>query len=189
MDELFALNMKCGEINLAVMEMLDAVHTGTYGHPVPTSVRVTPVKGKAILVSGHDLKDLEKLLKQTQGLGINVYTHGEMLPAHGYPELKKYRHLVGNYGGALAGPGERIRRLPRRHPDDHQLYTEAAGQAIRDASLRRARRWPGSPHTENGDFTPVIEAALAAPGFRRTDPRRPSLSALATTRSSASRTR
>lgn len=71
-----------------------------YGHPTPTKVKITPVKGKAILISGHDMHDLEDLLKQTQGLGINVFTHGEMLPAHGYPELHKYPHLVGNYGGA-----------------------------------------------------------------------------------------
>jgi len=99
-DKLFTLNMKCGEVNLTVMEMLDTANTGAYGHPIPTGVRVTPVKGKAILVSGHDLKDLAELLEQTKGLGINIYTHGEMLPAHGYPGLKKYSHLAGNYGGA-----------------------------------------------------------------------------------------
>src|SRR3569833_4638966 len=82
------------------MELLDAAHTTTFGHPVPTPVRVEPLKCKAILISGHDLKDLEKLLKQTEGKGINVYTHGELLPAHGYPALKKYKHLAGNYGGA-----------------------------------------------------------------------------------------
>ncbi|HWH69376.1 MAG TPA: hypothetical protein VNT26_08310, partial [Candidatus Sulfotelmatobacter sp.] len=87
-DGLFALCLKCGEINLKVMEILDTAHTSTFGHPVPTPVRVEPLKGKAILVSGHDLKDLEKLLQQTEGKGINIYTHGEMLPAHGYPELK-----------------------------------------------------------------------------------------------------
>ncbi len=92
--------MKIGELNLKVMALLDAANTGAYGHPEPTPVRITPVKGKAILVSGHDLKDLEELLKQTEGKGINVYTHGEMLPAHAYPALKKYKHLVGNYGGA-----------------------------------------------------------------------------------------
>jgi hydroxylamine reductase len=111
-DGLFGLSMKCGEINLAVMEMLDAVHTGTYGNPVPTSVRITPVKGKAILVSGHDLKDLEALLEQTKGLGINIYTHGEMLPAHGYPALKKYSHLVGNYGGAWQDQAKEFAAFP-----------------------------------------------------------------------------
>ncbi len=108
------------------MELLDAANTGAYGHPVPTKVRIEPVKGKAIVVSGHDLKDLEELLKQTEGKGINVYTHGEMLPAHGYPELKKYKHLVGNYGGAWQDQVQGVRRLPRRDPDDHQLHPEAA---------------------------------------------------------------
>ncbi|MBI5546063.1 MAG: hydroxylamine reductase, partial [Deltaproteobacteria bacterium] len=99
-DELLGASLKVGELNLKVMGLLDEGNTGTYGHPVPTAVRVSAVKGKAILVSGHDLKDLELLLKQTEGKGVNVYTHGEMLPAHGYPELKKYKHLVGNWGGA-----------------------------------------------------------------------------------------
>ena len=99
-DALVGMNMKCGQVNLRVMELLDAANTGTYGNPVPTPVRIEPIKGKAILVSGHDLKDLAELLKQTEGKGINIYTHAEMLPCHGYPELKKYPHLVGNYGGA-----------------------------------------------------------------------------------------
>ncbi len=123
-DKLLALNLKCGEINLAVMEMLDAAHTGTYGNPVPTSVRVTPVKGKAILVSGHDLKDLEELLKQTQGLGINVYTHGEMLPAHGYPGAEKVQPSCWQLRRRMAGSGKRIRRLPGRHPYDHKLHPD-----------------------------------------------------------------
>ena len=92
--------MRAGELNLSVMQLLDAANTGAYGHPEPTSVRVTPVRGKCICVSGHDLKDLDELLRQTEGRGINVYTHGEMLPCHGYPKLKKHKHLVGNYGGA-----------------------------------------------------------------------------------------
>ncbi|MDP2989128.1 MAG: hydroxylamine reductase, partial [Kiritimatiellota bacterium] len=99
-NDLLAMCLKCGEVNLKVMGLLDAANTEAYDHPVPTAVRIHPRKGKAILVSGHDLKDLEMLLKQTEGKGINIYTHGEMLPAHGYPGLKKYRHLVGNYGGA-----------------------------------------------------------------------------------------
>jgi len=100
LDELLAMNLKCGGVNLKALGLLDAANTGTYGHPEPTQVRVTPVKGKAILISGHDLKDLEELLKQSEGRGINVYTHSEMLPALAYPGLKKYKHLAGNYGGA-----------------------------------------------------------------------------------------
>ncbi len=99
-NQLLAHALECGRINLRAMELLDAAHTEAYGHPEPTQVRVTPVKGKCIVVSGHDLKDLEELLRQTKGKGINVYTHGEMLPCNAYPRLKQYEHLVGNYGGA-----------------------------------------------------------------------------------------
>jgi hydroxylamine reductase len=164
-DSLFTLCMKCGEINLAVMEMLDAVHTGKYGHPVPTSVRVTPVKGKSILVSGHDLKDLEELLKQTQGTGINVYTHGEMLPAHGYPELKKYANLVGNYGGAWQDQAKEFDAFP-----GSILMTTNCIQTPKPSYKGRIFTtglvtFPGVTHVENGKFKPVIEAALAAPGF------------------------
>ena len=95
-DALLGLSLRCGEVNYKVMELLSNTQAGAYGHPVPTPVRIEPVKGKCILVSGHDLKDLEELLKQTEGKGVNVYTHGEMLPAHGYPKLKAYKHLVGN---------------------------------------------------------------------------------------------
>ncbi len=98
------------------MELLDRGNTETYGHPEPTQVRVTPVKGKAILVSGHDLKDLDMLLKQTEGKGINVYTHSEMLPCNAYPGLKKYKHLVGNYGGAWQDQRKEFDGVPRRDP-------------------------------------------------------------------------
>jgi hydroxylamine reductase len=98
-ETLFGLCMRCGEANLKVMEILDAAHTRTFGHPVPTPVRVEPLKGKAILISGHDLKDLVELLKQTEGTGINVYTHGEMLPAHGYPTVEE-----------IQAPGRKLRR-------------------------------------------------------------------------------
>lgn len=102
-DDLSALldcSMRIGLMNYQVMTMLDHGETATFGHPQPTAVNVKPVKGKCILVSGHDLHDLEKILQQTQGTGINVYTNGEMLPAHGYPQLHRYPHLVGNYGSA-----------------------------------------------------------------------------------------
>lgn len=99
-DELIGLAMKTGEVNLKCMEMLDKAHTAKYGHPVPNKVNTGTKKGPAILISGHDLLDLQELLIQTEGKGINVYTHGEMLPAHGYPVLAKYKHLAGNYGSA-----------------------------------------------------------------------------------------
>ncbi len=164
-DALLGLNLKCGEINLLVMELLDAANTGAYGHPVPTSVRITPVKGKAILVSGHDLKDLEVLLEQTKGLGINVYTHGEMLPAHGYPGLKKYSHLAGNYGGAWQDQAKEFDAFP-----GSILMTTNCIQAPRESYKARIFttglvEWPGVKHVKNGDFKPVIDAALAAPGF------------------------
>jgi hydroxylamine reductase len=169
-DGLFALNMKCGEINLGVMELLDAAHTQTYGNPVPTPVRVTPVKGKAILISGHDLKDLEVLLEQTKGLGLNIYTHGEMLPAHGYPGLKKHSHLVGNYGGAWQDQAKEFNAFPGAI-----LMTTNCIQAPRESYKARIFTtglvaWPGVTHVANGNFKPVIDAALAAPGFSTDEP-------------------
>ena len=163
--DLLTYNLKCGEINLLVMEMLDGANTGAYGHPVPTPVRVTPVKGRAIVVSGHDLKDLEALLKQTEGKGINIYTHGEMLPAHGYPELKKFKHLVGNYGGAWQDQAKEFDEFPGAI-----LMTTNCIQKPRDTYKARIFTsglvaWPGVTHIANQDFTPVIRAALEMPGF------------------------
>ena len=106
------LSMECGKQNLTVMGLLNTAHTDTYGHPVPTQVQLGTKAGNAILVSGHDLKMMEEILKQTEGKGINVYTHGEMLPAHGYPGLKKYSHLVGNYGGAWQDQAQEFAKFP-----------------------------------------------------------------------------
>jgi len=164
-DGLFGLCMRCGEINLTVMELLDRAHTETYGHPTPTPVRIEPLKGKAILVSGHDLKDLENLLRQTEGTGIKIYTHGEMLPAHGYPKLKAYQHLAGNYGGAWQDQKTEFARFPGAI-----LMTTNCIQEPQPAYQERIFSaghvgWPGVRHIGNGDFTPLIEAALAAPGF------------------------
>ncbi|MFC1718706.1 hydroxylamine reductase [Candidatus Poribacteria bacterium] len=169
-NELTALALKCGEVNLKAMELLDAANTGAYGHPVPTQVRIEPVKGKAILVSGHDLKDLAKLLEQTEGKGINIYTHGEMLPAHGYPELKKYEHLVGNYGGAWQDQRKEFDRFPGAI-----LMTTNCIQKPKDTYEGRIFTsglvaWPGVNHISDGDFAPVIEAALAADGFQEDGP-------------------
>ncbi len=164
-DELVSMNMKCGEVNLTVMGLLDAANTGTYGHPVPTPVRITPIKGKAILVSGHELKDLAELLEQTEGKGINIYTHGEMLPAHGYPELKKYAHLAGNYGGAWQDQRKEFDEFPGAI-----LMTTNCIQRPRDTYQARIFTaglvgWPGVKHITDGNFAPVIEAALEADGF------------------------
>ncbi|MCD6394226.1 MAG: hydroxylamine reductase, partial [Planctomycetes bacterium] len=152
-------------VNLKVMGLLDAGNTGTYGHPEPTQVRITPVKGKAILVSGHDLKDLAELLEQTDGKGINVYTHGEMLPCLAYPELKKYAHLVGNYGGAWQDQHKEFDAFPGAI-----LVTTNCIQRPKDSYKDRIFTsglvaWPGVKHIGDGDFSPVIAAALAADGF------------------------
>jgi hydroxylamine reductase len=169
-DELLATALECGKVNLRIMELLDFANTGTYGHPVPTKVRVEPIKGKAIVVSGHDLKDLEELLKQTEGKGINVYTHGEMLPAHGYPELKKYKHLVGNYGSAWQNQRNEFNEFPGAI-----LMTTNCIQKPRDSYKNKIFTsglvaWLGVVHISNHDFTPVIEAALEAEGFKEDAP-------------------
>ena len=169
-DELLPLVLRCGEVNLKTMELLDAAHTSTYGHPVPTPVRVEPIKGKCILVSGHDLKDLEELLKQTEGKGINIYTHGEMLPAHGYPGLKKYPHLVGNYGGAWQDQAIEFAAFPGAilmTTNCIQKPLENYRQRIFTSGLVA---WPNVSHIGNSDFAAVIEAALAAAGFEEDGP-------------------
>jgi len=164
-DELLGWALKTGELNMKVMELLDAANTGAYGHPVPTQVRIEPVKGKAIVVSGHDLKDLEELLKQTEGKGINIYTHGEMLPAHAYPKLKAYKHLVGNYGGAWQDQVKEFDAFPGAI-----LMTTNCIQKPRESYKGRLFttglvEMPGVEHVTNSDFSLVIEAALAAEGF------------------------
>jgi len=169
-DGLLTNALRTGELNLKAMELLDAANTQAYGHPEPTAVRVTPVKGKCIVVSGHDLKDLEELLKQTEGKGINVYTHGEMLPAHGYPGLKKYEHLAGNYGGAWQEQQKEFDAFPGAI-----LMTTNCLMKPRDAYQGRLFTtgpvgWPGIPHLTDGAFASVIEAALAAPGFAEDEP-------------------
>ncbi|HNW45727.1 MAG TPA: hydroxylamine reductase, partial [Elusimicrobiales bacterium] len=165
-DELIDYNMRCGTVNLRVMELLDQANTGAYGHPVPTKVRVHPLKGKALLVSGHDLKDLENILKQTEGKGVNVYTHGEMLPAHGYPGLNKYKHLAGNYGGAWQDQQKEFNAFP-----GSIVMTTNCIQKPLDGYKARIYttglvQWPGVTHLANGDFGPAIEAALKAEGFK-----------------------
>ncbi len=165
MDDLLPLVMKVGEVNLTVMEMLDRANTTAYGHPEPTPVRITPLRGKCILVSGHDLLDLDALLQQTEGLGINIYTHGEMLPAHGYPGLKKYKHLAGNYGGAWQDQRQEFEAFPGTilmTTNCIQLPKESYKARIFTSGLVA---WPGVTHIANRDFKAVIDAALASPGF------------------------
>lgn len=164
-NDLVGTVLKCGEINLRAMELLDAGNTGAYGHPVPTSVLLGAKKGNAILVSGHDLKDLEEVLKQSEGKGINVYTHGEMLPCHGYPGLKKYVHFYGHYGTAWQNqktdfaefPGAILMttnciQKPQELYQDNIFTTGLVG-------------WPGVTHITDKNFAPLIEKALSMPGF------------------------
>jgi len=165
MEQWVGLVLKCGEVNLRAMELLDAGNTSTYGHPVPTAVPLGAKKGKAILVSGHDLQDLEKILQQSRSTGINVYTHGEMLPCHGYPELKKYSHFHGHYGTAWQNqarefadfPGAIVMttnciQKPRESYADNIFTTGLVG-------------WPGVNHIKDKDFGPVISKAMAMDGF------------------------
>jgi hydroxylamine reductase len=164
-DDYVGLVFKCGEINLIAMEILDAANTGAYGHPVPTSVPLGAKKGKAILVSGHDLKDLEDILKQTQRKGIYVYTHGEMLPCHGYPELKKYDHFYGHYGTAWQNQAKEFAAFPGAI-----LMTTNCIQKPKDSYKDNIFTtglvgWPGVTHIADKNFAPVIEKALELPGF------------------------
>lgn len=164
-DSMLALNMEIGAVNLRVMELLDAGNTGVCGQPEPTQVLTTPVQGKAILVSGHDLADLAELLKQTEGKGVNLYTHGEMLPCNAYPGLKKYRHLIGNYGGAWQDQQKEFAEFP-----GPILMTTNCIQRPRPSYISRIFtsglvEFPGVTNIGDRDFTQVIEAALASPGF------------------------
>ncbi len=164
-DDYVGLVLKCGEVNLRSMELLDAGNTGTYGHPLPTKVPLGAKKGKAILVSGHDLKDLDMLLQQTEGKGINIYTHGEMLPCHGYPELKKYAHFYGHYGTAWQNQKKEFDQFPGSilmTTNCIQKPKETYNDKIFTTGLVG---WPGVTHIADKDFTPVIEKALALPGF------------------------
>jgi hydroxylamine reductase len=171
-NALTAKALEVGKWNLRVMELLDAANTGAYGHPEPTKVRIEPVAGKAILVSGHDLRDLEALLKQTEGKGINVYTHGEMLPAHGYPKLKKYKHLVGNYGGAWQDQQKEFAAFPGAI-----LMTTNCIQRPQEIYKKRIFTsglvaWPGAHHIADRNFGRVIEAAQQEVGFTADGPDR-----------------
>ena len=164
-DDWVQYALKTGEVNLRVMELLDAANTGAYGHPVPTKVPLGHKKGTAILVSGHDLKDLETLLKQTEGTGITVYTHGEMLPCHGYPGLKKYAHLYGHYGTAWQNQAKEFDEFPGAI-----LMTTNCIQKPRDTYTDNIFTtglvgWPGVMHVKNGDFSAVIKKAQELPGF------------------------
>ncbi|AOR24930.2 hydroxylamine reductase [Clostridium taeniosporum] len=173
-EELIRMTMRTGDMSVAVMKKLDEANTETYKNPTPHKVNVHIKKGPFIIVSGHDLRDLEMLLKQTEGKGINIYTHGEMIPSHGYPELKKYKHLVGNYGGAWQDQQKEFDGIPgcilmttnclmrpRETYKDRIFTTSVVG-------------WDGVEYIKadkNGykDFTPIIEKALELGGFKESE--------------------
>ncbi len=166
LEQLVALVLECGTVNLKAMELLDAGNTGKYGHPTPTEVPLGAKAGKAILITGHDLRDLDLLLQQTAGKGINVYTHGEMLPCHAYPELKKHPHFIGHYGTAWQNQAKEFPEFPGAI-----LFTTNCIQKPADGYKDRVFTtglvgWPGLVHIgPDKDFSPVIACALAMPGF------------------------
>jgi hydroxylamine reductase len=168
-EQFVGMAMRVGELNLRVMEVLDEANTNTFGHPVPTPVRLHPRKGKAILISGHDLADLKALLDQTAGTGIQIYTHGEMLPAHGYPVLKAYPHLAGNYGGAWQDQKSEFAKFPGAILMTSNCIQQPNGYKDRIFTCGPTA-WPGVQHINGRDFRPVIEAALAAPGYEADGP-------------------
>ena len=168
-DEWLGLIMEFGQVNLKCMALLDEAHTSAYGHPVPTKVSMKVEGGPFIVITGHDLLDLKQLLEQTKGKGINIYTHGEMLPAHGYPELKKYSHLKGNFGTAWQNQQKEFTGIPapiiyttnclmppKTSYDDRIFTTAVVG-------------YPGLKHIAEKDgkkdFSPVIEKALELGGW------------------------
>ncbi|HEY3374896.1 MAG TPA: hydroxylamine reductase [Candidatus Aquicultor sp.] len=165
LNEWLGIVLKCGEINLCAMELLDAANTGTYGHPVPTKVTLGHRAGKALLVSGHDLKDLEAILKQTEGKGIYVYTHGEMLPTHGYPELKKYDHFYGHYGTAWQNQHKEFTNFPGAIVMTTNCIQKPLDSYKGNIFTTGCVAWPGVPHIADKDFTPAVAKALELPGF------------------------
>ncbi|HDL85793.1 MAG TPA: hydroxylamine reductase, partial [Candidatus Acetothermia bacterium] len=162
-DDLVRFAIEAGETSLRTMRLLKKAHIDTYGEPVPTQVPTGTVKGHAIIVTGHGLKALEELLKQTEGKGINVYTHSEMLPAHGYPGLKKYKHLVGNLGKAWFDQKKLFSEIPAAilgtsncvllPKDDYKDRMFTTGPA----------KLPGVKHISGYDYSAVIEKALSLP--------------------------
>ena len=166
LEQLVGMALKCGETNLKAMELLDAGNTSTYGHPTPTPVPLGAKAGKAILVTGHDLRDLELLLKQTEGKGINIYTHGEMLPCHGYPELKKYSHFYGHFGTAWQNQQKEFPHFPGAILFTTNCIQKPADSYKDNVFTTGLVGWPGLTHIgADKDFTPVINRALELPGF------------------------
>ena len=156
--------LKCGEMNLKVMELLDRAHTEKFGNPVPTQVDTGTRGGHGILVTGHDLLDLYELLKQTEGKGINIYTHGEMLPAHAYPELKKFKHLAGNFGGAWQEQKEEFKKFSGAIlVTTNCVQTPPANTYLDRLFTTGVVGVTGAKHLERKDFSALINKALTLP--------------------------
>lgn len=167
-DKLLALVLECGSVNLTCMAILEKANTETYGDPTPTEVSCNIEAGPFIVMSGHDLKDLELLLEQTKDSGVNVYTHGEMLPAHAYPELKKYPHLKGNFGTAWQNQRKEFDEVPGVF-----IFNTNCIQKPRDSYFDRVFTsgevtWPGCPRLQDKDFSPAIERAKELGGYSET---------------------
>lgn len=169
LEEWVELVLACGKANLRAMELLDEGNTETFGDPRPTPVSLGQRKGKAIVVSGHDLKDLYDLLVQTEGTGINIYTHGEMLPAHGYPRLKAFAHLAGHYGTAWQNQRRELSEFPGAVLFTTNCIQNPEGYADR-VFTTGAVGWPGLTHCSDNDFSAVIAKAQSLPGFSKDVP-------------------
>ncbi|MFM5877139.1 hydroxylamine reductase [Aeromonas veronii] len=170
MGRLFSCAMEIGQLNFKIMEMLDLGETSAFGHPEPTRVRVTPIPGKCILVSGHDMMDLKLILEQTKGTDIHVYTHGEMLPALAYPFFKQYPHLVGNYGSAWQNQQKEFANFPGAVVmTSNCIIDPNVGNYSDRIFTRSIVGWPGVTHLEGDDFSAVIAKAQALEGFKHTE--------------------
>ncbi len=169
-EELLQQALAVGQLNLQVMELLEKANTESFGAQAVTPVRITPVAGKAILVSGHDLHDLHQILEQTAGKNINVYTHGEMLPAHAYTKLKAYPHLVGNFGGAWQNQQQEFAEFPGAIVVTSNCLIEPQSSYRQRIFTSGPVGWPGIRHIQDGQFAPAIQAAQALPGFKDTTP-------------------
>lgn len=168
MDGLLANALRVGEVNAQVLALLDQSHADSFGEPVPTPVTMTAVQGKAILVSGHDMADLHALLEQTEGTGINIYTHGEMLPAHSYPGLKKFDHLIGNFGTAWQNQKIEFASFPGPVVVTTNCILEPRRIYKKRLFTMNEVGVDGVPHIENRDFSEVIDVAKKEKGFPRT---------------------
>jgi hydroxylamine reductase len=167
-DELLAEALALGTLNYKVMGILYAANSGAFGTPVPTSVRTTPIAGKALLVSGHDLRDLHDILEATKGTGVQVYTHGELLPAHSYPKLKEYSHLAGNFGTAWQSQQTEFAQFPGPVVMTSNCLIEPQASYRNRIFTTGPTGWQGVRHIENHDYSIVVQAAKAMPGFTAT---------------------